>query len=431
MTLYVTSWVKCGSETKVPICQANIIYFEPNEQEKHFHFPVKNKTDIKLCWNCFASGYQCYNLQQKHVESIENYFHYLWNFQFSFKELDNVEGQIKVFRFGESTYCLVDIGGYCYVSDSYGFALLSRSSNNFEFYYFDFQREFTCHIEIDFDQICYTEVRLVKRTIWLLTPRPNYPFQIDAINIENKDKWYHVRSVSNNPISFENVLSNKIIVANEEQGEYYNCFSSCKVLYLDIDDLVVNQTNTREFIDLKKPHQLVRKEKYNVIGVFDSTIILTSVDNPSICYFITYEKSHLKSFRKIDLDFFSVGDDLRISWHHRGRLYLVAEARRMCLITESNQVVVIDLRTFQVMQVLIVPQCFKNNHFHFRCSQDKTTLLLATSEDLKVINGMLKYQFYTGSSLREKAINSVANILKASEIKSAGLPQSLVKEILT
>lgn len=147
------------------------------------------------------------------------------------------------------------------MSDSYGFALLSSNFNNFEFYYFDFQRECTYHIKIDFHQTYFTVVHLMKRTIWLLTPRPNNPFQIDAINIENKDKWYHVRSVSNNPISFENVLSNKIIVANEEQGEYYNCFSSCKVLYLDIDDLVANQTNTREFIDFKKPHQLVRKEE--------------------------------------------------------------------------------------------------------------------------------------------------------------------------
>ena len=431
MTLCVTSWVKCGSETKIPICQANIIYFEPNEKEKHFNFPMKNKADVKLCWSCFASGYQCYSLQQKHAESMENYFHYLWCFQYSFKELDNVEGQNTVFRFGESTYCLTDIGGQDYVSDSYGFVLLSRSSNNFEFYYFDFEREFTCHIKIDFYQTYYTEVRLVKRTIWLLTPRSNFPFQIDAINIANKDKWYHIRSVSNNPISFENVLSNKMIIGNEEQGEYYNCFSSSKVLYLDIDDLVANQTNTREFVDFQKPQQLVKQEKYNVIGVFDSTIILTSVDNPSICYFITYEKLHLKSLRKIDLDFCSVGDDLRISWYHRGKLYFVTEARRMCLVTVANQVVVIDLRTFQVMQILIVPQSFKNNHFHFRCSQDKKTLLLATSENLKVVNGILKYQFYIGPSLREKALNTVANIFNAKEIESAGLPQSLVKEILT
>ena len=90
MTLCVTSWVKCGSETKIPICKANIIYFEPNEKEKHFDFPKKNEADVKLCWSCFSSDCQCYSLQQKHVESIEDYFHNLWCFQFSFKELDNV-----------------------------------------------------------------------------------------------------------------------------------------------------------------------------------------------------------------------------------------------------------------------------------------------------------------------------------------------------
>ena len=227
----------------------------------------------------------------------------------------------------------------------YGLALLSSSFNNFEFYYFDFEREFTCHIKIDFYQTYYTEVGLVKRTIWLLTPRSNYPFQIDAINIENKDKCYHIRSVSNNPISFENVLPNKMTVGNEEQRSHSNWFSSCKVLYLDSDNLVANQTNRREFKDFQKPQQLVKQEKYNVIGGFDSTIILTSVDNPSICYFITYEKLHLKSLRKIDFDFCSVGDDLRISWYHRGKFYFVTEARRMCLITVANQVVVIDLRT--------------------------------------------------------------------------------------
>ena len=188
MGLCVTSWVKCGSETKVPICQANIICFEPNEKEKHFHFPKKNKADVKLCWSCFASGYQCYSLQQKHIESIEGYFHKLCYFQFSFNELDNIEGQNKLFRFGENTYLNPKPGGYDYVSDSYGFALLSSNFNNFEFYYFDFQRECTCHIKIDFHQIYFTVVHLVKRTIWLLTPRPNNSFQIDAINIENKDK---------------------------------------------------------------------------------------------------------------------------------------------------------------------------------------------------------------------------------------------------
>ena len=98
----------------------------------------------------------------------------------------------------------------------------------------------------------------------------------------------------------------------------------------------------------------------------------------------------------------------------------------MLLITEANQVVVIDLRTFQVMQILIVPQCCKKSYFHFKCSEDKKTLLLATSEDLKV-NRVLKYQFYFGLSLKEKAMNTVANIFNANEIKSAGLPQSLMK----
>ena len=101
----------------------------------------------------------------------------------------------------------------------------------------------------------------------------------------------------------------------------------------------------------------------------------------------------------------------------------------MLLITEANQVVAIDLRTFQVMQILIVPQCCKKNYFHFKCSEDKKTLLLATSEDLKV-NRVLKYQFYFGLSLKEKAMNTVANIFNANEIKSAGLPQSLMKEML-
>ena len=67
-------------------------------------------------------------------------------------------------------------------------------------------------------------------------------------------------------------------------------------------------------------------------------------------------------------------------------------------------------------------------------------MLLATSEDLKV-NGILEYQFYFGTSLREKTMNTVANrektmntvanIFNANEIESAGLPQSLVQEILT
>ena len=220
-------------------------------------------------------------------------------------------------------------------------------------------------------------------------------------------------------------------VGNEEQRPQANWFSSCKVLYFDKDELVANQTNTREFIDFKKPQQLVKKGRYNVIGVFDSTIILTSVDGPSICYFITYEKLHLKSFKKIDLGFCSVGDVLRISWYHlhRDKLYFITEARRMYLVTEANQVVVIDLRTSQLMQILIVPKCFLKNYFDFKCSYDTKTLLLATSEGLEV-NRIIKYQFYSGPSLRKKTMNTVANIFNANGIESTGLPQSLVKEIL-
>ena len=65
--------------------------------------------------------------------------------------------------------------------------------------------------------------------------------------------------MSDNLISFENVLSNKMTFGNEEQRPQSNWFSSCKVLYLDKDELVANQTNTREFIDFKKPQQLVKK----------------------------------------------------------------------------------------------------------------------------------------------------------------------------
>ena len=48
-------------------------------------------------------------------------------------------------------------------------------------------------------------------------------------------------------------------VGNEEQRPQANWFSSCKVLYFHKDELVANQTNTREFIDFKKPQQLVKK----------------------------------------------------------------------------------------------------------------------------------------------------------------------------
>ena len=65
--------------------------------------------------------------------------------------------------------------------------------------------------------------------------------------------------MSNNLISFENVLSNKMTVGNEEQRPQANWFSSCKVLYFHKDELVANETNTREFIDFKKPQQLVKK----------------------------------------------------------------------------------------------------------------------------------------------------------------------------
>ena len=98
-----------------------------------------------------------------------------------------------------------------------------------------------------------------------------------------------------------------MIVATEELGKWCHLFSLYKLLCFDIYDLVTNETNQGESKEFCKRQELLNRKKLNVIGVFDSTIILMPVDKDStISYFLAYEKLEFKSSGKVNLDFYSV-----------------------------------------------------------------------------------------------------------------------------
>ena len=96
------------------------------------------------------------------------------------------------------------------------------------------------------------------------------------ISIKNEREWYHVRSNTRVPISLSRVFSSIMVVADDITNELDHeedslNFSSCKVLLIDHDNLVLYERNDKNFIDFNKP--TVCKK---------STIILSDFLDPEV-----------------------------------------------------------------------------------------------------------------------------------------------------
>lgn len=120
MALKISSWVKSGQEKLIPACQAN----EMLNVNIDKNYDILEYCDVQLCWNYFNKNQGCYFLKPKYDNTIENYIQNLNNFQFSFREFDNLAETKRIFTMDKNEYCLIDYCGLYYVSDEICFALL-------------------------------------------------------------------------------------------------------------------------------------------------------------------------------------------------------------------------------------------------------------------------------------------------------------------
>ena len=177
------------------------------------------------------------------------------------------------------------------------------------------------------------------------------------INIKNEREWYHIRSNTCVLICLSRVLSSIMLVADDitnklDYEEDNVNFSTCKALIIDYDNLMLYERNERNFIDFDKP-KLFETENLAVHGIFKSTIILSPVDSfvdPEVCYFLSYnERMQVTFFKKIDF-IVSIHDEIGIYWAYG--LAIIPHVGKMFLITSAYSILVLDLRTFEVSQVL-------------------------------------------------------------------------------
>lgn len=101
----------------------------------------------------------------------------------------------------------------------------------------------------------------------------------------------------------------------------------------------------------------------------------------------------------------------------------------MFLITSAYSILVLDLRTFEINQVLeyTLPYSLRGV---FRWSKDDKMLNAVCHDDHPDQRQYLKFALYRGQTLKELALVAVAEYFSIEKIKSCNLPQSLVREIL-
>ena len=257
-------------------------------------------------------------------------------------------------------------------------------------------------------------------------------YLIDMITMKNERGWYHVRSNTCVPISLSRVFSSIMVVADDVTNELdYEedilNFSSCKVLLVDHDNLVQYERNDRNFIDFNKP-AICQKNRLIVYGTFKSTIILSNFFDAEVWYFLRYnEKMEISFFKKID---FSVYAENTIGIYCGCSVRIVPRIGKMFLMTWSNLILVFDMRTLQVSQVLenTLPD---STGGIFKWSEQDRMLNVVCSSSHPDQYWYLQYALYRGQALKELALNAVVEYFSIKQIQASNIPHSLFREILT
>ena len=113
------------------------------------------------------------------------------NFQFSFRELDNLVETKRIFTMGKYEFCLIDYCGLYYVSDEICFALLHLNVEELKICYDDFEQQFSSTIKIQIPDLNPKSVQLCFRSIWINTKIKGKSYKgsfIDITNINNKKR---------------------------------------------------------------------------------------------------------------------------------------------------------------------------------------------------------------------------------------------------
>ena len=174
-----------------------------------------------------------------------------------------------------------------------------------------------------------------------------------------------------------------------------------------------------------------------VYGIFKSTIILAEQADLDIyedfCYFLSYDENlKLRVCKRIDLSIHG-NPEKRIFWENS--LEIIQEICKMFVETSENSILVIDLRTGQVSQILEYPSCFYLSHKRcFKRSKHDRMLNIIAHGKYEYIHHnrwfKLKYGIFNGMTLKMLALNTTIGSFSLAKIQSHNLPHSLVREIL-
>ena len=433
MSLKIFSWRKTCDGESIPNCLASDIWEVIIKKEKYRKLVYDDEIDLVLCWEYFDRACKCYCLEPKYDGTREDYVYNLHNFQFSFRELDSSPEDNRIFTMKKDKVCPSGCSELDYVSDSHGFALLKFGFDELRVHYYDSEQLFSSSIKIQISNNARRRIKLCCRSIWIINIMYNVRYigsLIDMISIKNDREWYHVRSNTCVPIYLGRIFSSIMLVADDTINEFHYeedglNFSSCKVLLIDQNNLVPYERNDISFIDFHKP-KFCETENLSVYGIFKSTIILSPSDNPGVCYFLSYnERMQLLFFKRID---FTSPIKHKIEW--RSGVKIIPHIGKMFLMTRKKSFLVLDMRTFQLSQILMYTLPIT------------TGLLLEWSKQDRMINIVcsdyhsdqhmyLKYALYRGQTLKELALDAVVEDFSIEEIQTFNLPHSLVREIVT
>ena len=335
----------------VPVYDSKDMVYIERENFDLFYRTIVYDFDFNLCWNYFVQNYHCYVIHSEDVDFNEKLFYGFYNIQFSFKELEHLNDKSRVLTVTKGSQCDVFDGVGDYVSDHAGLALFSRNNSVLELYYRDIVNKFTSNIKIPFSCVHDSKVKLVNGTVWIVTWKPGGT-SVDAICVKNEKEWYHITSTSRSPIELGNIESSNMLVTIS------NHCSAWKVFDINNKILKVNQTNEIDFVELQIPMKLDDEQYLYVVFIFKTTVIL-NYRSPSystkVFYFLTYEGSHLKSYKRMNLK--EVFQNSKHGFSELKELLpyninIIPELGKMILMFNTNILFIIDPGTCEVVQAL-------------------------------------------------------------------------------
>ena len=454
MTLKVSSWNKTCDTEWIPSWQANDIWNDV-VIEKNRKLVFDDGLDLGLCWEYFDRAYKCYCLEPKYNGTREDYIFNLNKFQFSFRELDNSTEENRIFTMKKDKECSfhfnkldlaeenrlfilkkdkecsVHFNKLDYVSDIHGFALLKLGFNEIRVHYYDSERLFSISMKIQISNNAIGEIKLCCGSIWITNAMYYGSCLIDMISIKNEKEWYHVRTNTCDTIFLSRVFSSTMLVADDGSHETGSCllFSLCKALLIDHDNLVPYEKNNRNFIDFDKP-KVCETDSLVVCGIFKSTIILSELVDIEVWYFLSYnEKMKISFFKRIDFTIFMKGEkDL---YYNDNSFKIIPLIGKMFLKTMSSSILVFDMGTFEVTQVLECTMPYSPIDIFKWSKQDKMLNVVCMNCCYPHQICYLKHALYGGKNLKELALNVVVEHFSLKKIQTSNIRHSLFREIMT